>query len=195
MTYETVTLESNPANVVMSEDHKARLNELETLKAEIVSKYDSYTTDQLTFKPGPGHWNLLQVLDHIVTSEKMSAIYIKRQLNGKKYPPAPGWKAFFRYGLLKVAFKMPFKYKAPSIVDSTGKTPELNQLQDSWKTIRQELRAIIENTDEELLELGVYEHPRTGLLNMEQALNFLDIHIQHHQKQMERITGHKNFPN
>ncbi|WP_340105065.1 DinB family protein [Rhodohalobacter sp. 8-1] len=194
MTYETVTLKSNPANVVMSEDHKARLNELETLRTEIVSKYDGYTADQLTFKPEPGYWNLLQVLDHIVTSEKMSAIYIKRQLNGKKYPPPPGLKSRFRYSLLKVALKLPFRYKAPSIVDSTGKTPDLHILQESWKTIRGEIQTIIETTDEELLNLGVYEHPRAGLLNMEQALDFLDMHIRHHKKQMERITGHENFP-
>lgn len=194
MTYETVTLETNPANVVMSEDHKARLNELETLRTEIVSQYDAYTTDQLTFKPELGHWNLLQVLDHIVTSEKMSAIYIKRQLNGKKYPPPPGMKSRFRYNLLKVALKLPFRYKAPSIVDSTGKTPDLHILQESWNTIRGEIRTIIETTDEELLDLGVYEHPRAGLLNMEQALDFLDMHIRHHEKQMERITRHENFP-
>lgn len=194
MTYKTVTLEANPTTISMNEDLIARIDDLEDLRKEIVSQYDSYTTDQLTFKPDPGHWNLLQVLDHIVTSEKMSAIYIKRQLNGKKYPPPPGLKSRYRYALLKLALKLPFRYKAPSIVDSTGKTPDLHILQDSWKTIRGEIRSIVENTDEELLELGVYEHPRAGLLDMEQALHFLDMHIRHHQKQMERITGHENFP-
>jgi len=194
MTFETITLQTNPTNVLMSEDHIARLKELETLRKDIISRYDVYTTDQLTFKPDPDHWNLLQVLDHIVTSEKMSAIYIKRQLNGKKYPPAPGMKSSIRYGLLKTAFKLPFRYKAPSIVDPTGKNPDLNQLQESWKTIRQEFHTIIESTDEELLDLGVYKHPRAGLLNMEQALDFMIIHIRHHQKQIERITADEKFP-
>jgi len=194
MNYETVTLQANPTNVLMSEDHIARLNELETLRKEIVSEYDAYTTDQLTFKPEPTHWNLLQVLDHIVTSEKMSAIYVKRQLTGKKYPPPPGFKSKYRYAILKLAFKLPFRYKAPSIVDSTGKSPDLHNLQESWNTIRQEFRTIIESIDEELLDLGVYKHPRAGLLNMEQALDFMIIHIRHHQKQMERITGEEKFP-
>ena len=70
MNYETITLQANPTNVLMSEDHIARLNELETLRKEIVTQFDAYTTDQLTFKPEPTHWNLLQVLDHIVTSER-----------------------------------------------------------------------------------------------------------------------------
>jgi hypothetical protein len=194
MNFETITLQTNPTNVLMSEEHNARLKELETLRREIVSRYDAYTTDQLTFKPEPTHWNLLQVLDHIVTSEKMSAIYIKRQLTGKKYPPPPGFKSTYRYALLKLALKLPFRYKAPSIVDATGKSPDLHNLQESWKTIRQEFRTIIENTDEELLDLGVYKHPRAGLLNMEQALEFMIIHIRHHQKQIERITDDEKFP-
>ena len=194
MNYETVTLQANPTNVLMSEDHIARLNELETLRKEIVTQFDSYTTDQLIFKPEPTHWNLLQVLDHIVTSEKTSAIYIKRQLTGKKYPPAPGMKSSVRYGILKAAFKLPFRYKAPSIVDSTGKNPNLNQLRESWKTIRQEFQTIIENTDKELLDLGIYKHPRAGLLNMERTLDFMITHVRHHQKQMERITGNEKFP-
>lgn len=194
MTDKTITLEAKPTNISMNKDLIARIDDLEHLRKEIVSQYDSYSTDQLTFKPDPQQWNLLQILDHIVTSEKMSAIYIKRQLNGKKYPPSPGVKSSYRYALLKLALKLPFKYKAPSIVDSTGKTPDLKNLQESWSTIRKEIHSIVENTDEELLDLGVYKHPRAGLLDMEKALDFLDIHIRHHQKQMERIAGHENFP-
>lgn len=194
MSYKTVTLQTNPTTLSMNKNLIARIDDLEDLRKQIVSQYDAYTQNQLTFKPEPGHWNLLQVLDHIVTSEKMSAIYIKRQLNGKKYPPPPGVKSRFRYVMLKLALKLPFRYKAPSIVDSTGKTPDLHNLQENWKTIRGEIRAIIENTDEELLKLGVYKHPRTGLLDMEKALDFLDLHIRHHKKQMDRITGHERFP-
>lgn len=194
MTYETITLQANPARVFMNENHIDQLNEIETLRKDIISRYDGYTSDQLAFSPSPGQWNLLQVLDHIVTSEKMSAIYIKRQLTGKKYPPAPGTKSTVRYALLKLALKLPFRFKAPAIVDSTDKTPDYGQLQESWKTIRREFRTIIESTDEELLKLGVYNHPRAGLLNMEQALYFLNIHILHHQKQMDRITGDERFP-
>jgi hypothetical protein len=194
MTFETIRLQANPTNAIMNEDHIARLNNLETLREEIVSQYDAYTSDQLTFKPEPNHWNLLQVLDHIVTSEKMSANYIKRQLAGNKYPPATGLKSSVRYAILKLALKLPFRYKAPSIVDSTGKTTNLNNLQESWKTIRQEFRTIIESTDEEILDLGVYKHPRAGLLDMGQTLHFMEIHIRHHQKQIDRVTGHEYFP-
>ena len=194
MSYETITFEEIQPNVIMSEAHLTRFEQLEEQRRRVISRYDALTSDQLTFSPDPGHWNLLQVLDHIVTSEKMSAIYIKRQLSGKKYPPAPGLKSSFRYTLLKIAFKLPFRYTAPSIVDSTGKTPELSQLQKSWDTIRTEFRAIIESTDEELLELGVYKHPRAGLLPMSKTLDFLDFHIRHHQKQMDRISGHEQFP-
>jgi len=194
MTQEPNTFEASADSIVTSEEHLIRLDELETLRKEVVSQYDAYTSDQLTFQVNPQQWSLLQVLDHIVTAEKMSAIYIKRHLNGKKYPPAPGFKEKFRYGMLKLAFKLPFKYTAPDIVDSTGKSPDLATLQENWKTIRSELLGIVESTDKELLELGVYKHPRAGLLNMEQALDFMALHIRHHQKQIDRITSHETFP-
>jgi hypothetical protein len=178
----------------MKKECLSRLDDIEDLRRDMVSEYNSYTEQQLIFKPEPGHWNLLQVLDHIVTSEKMSSIYIKRQLTGKKYPPAPGLKSTFRFAMLRLAFKLPFRYKAPSIVDSTGKTPNLNTLKDSWKTIRQEIITITKNTDSELLDLGVFKHPRAGLLDMKRTLEFMDIHIRHHQKQIQRITGHERFP-
>ena len=171
-----------------------QLKELEQLRMDLVEKYDGYNTAQLTFQPDPAHWNLLQVLDHIVTSEKMSAIYMKRQLTAKKYPPAPGFKSTVRYIILKVALRLPFRYKAPSIVDATGKTPKLNDLKMSWEIIRGELKTIIETTDPELLELGIYKHPRAGLLDMAGALDFLARHIRHHQKQIDRITASEGFP-
>lgn len=194
MIQEPNTFKAGADYIVTSEEHLVSLDELETLRKEIVSQYDAFTSDQLTFQAHPQQWSLLQVLDHIVTAEKMSAIYIKRHLNGKKYPPSPGLKEKFRYEMLKLAFKLPFKYTAPDIVDSTGKNPNLASLQESWKTIRSELRSIVESTDKELLELGVYKHPRAGLLNMEQALDFMALHIRHHQKQMDRITSYEAFP-
>lgn len=178
----------------MKKEYLRRIDDLEVLRNDVVSEYDSYTEQQLSFQPEAGHWNLLQVLDHIVTSEKMSAIYMKRQLSAKKYPPAPGFKSSVRYKLLKLALWLPFRYKAPAIVDSSDKSPRLNDLKKSWQTIRQEIRILTENTDEELLSLGIYSHPRAGILNMEQALDFMDLHIRHHQKQIQRITGHEHFP-
>lgn len=178
----------------MKKECLSRIENLETLRENLVADYELYTDEQLMFKPSAGHWNLLQVLDHIVTSEKMSAIYMKRQLSAKKYPPTPGFKSSVRYKMLKLALWLPFRYKAPAIVDSTDKSPRLNDLKESWKTIRNEIHTLTENTDEELLALGIYNHPRAGILNMEQALDFLDLHIRHHQKQMQRITEHEEFP-
>lgn len=172
----------------------AQLKELERLRLDVLDEYELFNEEQLTFQPEPGHWNLLQVLDHLVTTEKMSAIYIKRQLTAKKYPPAPGFKSKMRYLLLKTALHLPFRYKAPAVVDSTGRTPQYFDLKENWEIIRREIETIVETTDADLLELGVFSHPRAGLLNMEQALDFLARHLRHHKKQVERIKTHEKFP-
>ncbi|MGF1670459.1 MAG: hypothetical protein ACFCU6_08425 [Balneolaceae bacterium] len=40
----------------------------------------------------------------------------------------------------------------------------------------------------------VYKHPRAGFLNIKQALEFMESHIAHHQKQIDRIMKHAAFP-
>lgn len=171
-----------------------KIQELENLRSALLNEYDSYTHDQLLFSPGQGQWNLLQVLDHLIVSEKSSSIYMKRQLSAKKYPPAPGFRSAVRYTFYKFALVLPFRYKAPEIMDSSTKNPRLEVLKENWETIRKEIQAVIESTDDDLLTLGIYEHPRTGSMNMEQTLDFLKRHIQRHQKQIRRITGHERFP-
>lgn len=194
MNRNSVQLPAPTTGTSLNKDLIERMEGLEHLRKEILTQYNAFTADQLTFKPDPGHWNVLQVLNHIIITEKMASIFIKRQLGGKKYPPAPGVKSQFRYALLKLTLKLPFRYKTSTIADSTGKTPDFGRLTESWNTIRTEIRSIIESTDSELLDLGVYEHPRAGLIDMEKVLEFLDIHIRRHQKQIERIIHDERFP-
>ena len=171
-----------------------KIQELENLRSDLINEYDSYTHDQLLFSPEQDRWNLLQVLDHLIVYEKSSSIYMKRQLSAKKYPPAPGFKSKVHYKFYKISLVLPFRYKAPVIVDSSRKTPRLEHLKENWETIRKEIKMIVETTDEDLLTLGIYEHPRTGSMNMEQTLDFLKRHILRHKKQIRRLTGHERFP-
>ncbi len=171
-----------------------KIQELENLRSGLLNEYDNYTHDQLLFRSGQDQWNLLQVLDHLIVYEKSSSIYIKRQLSAKKFPPVPGFKSTVQYNFYKFALFLPFRYKAPVIVDSSNKTPRLDVLKENWETIRKEIQMIVETTDDDLLTLGIYNHPQTGSMNMEQTLDFLKRHILRHQKQIRRITGHERFP-
>jgi len=166
-------------------------NRLETQRKEIISQYRSLTAEQLRYNPGPGEWNFLQVLRHVVTAEKQSLILIQRSLNRKESIAKTGIGSAVRHLLLKLALTLPIKYKAPKIAEVSEEYPDLEEMIDEWEQIRE----IIEKYSEEMLGKEIYRHPRAGYLNMKQALEFMEIHISHHQKQMGQIKkSQAGFP-
>lgn len=67
-------------------------------------------------------------------------------------------------------------------------------MKTEWDQVRNEFKKLIDTTESEILVKTIYRHPRAGLLNMKQTVEFLGIHISHHQKQVERICSHPSFP-
>ena len=170
-------------------------NRLETQRKENISQYRSLTIEQLRYNPGPGEWNLLQVLRHVVTAEKQSLILIQRSLNREESIAKTGIGSAVRHLLLKLALTLPMKFKAPKIAEVSEEYPDFEEMIDEWQQVREEIREIIEKYSEEMLGKEIYRHPRAGYLNMKQALEFMEIHTSHHQKQVGRIKkSQAGFP-
>ncbi|MEX2410811.1 MAG: DinB family protein, partial [Candidatus Paceibacterota bacterium] len=85
---------------------------LETQKKELISLYDSLSAEQRAFRPEPDSWNLLQVMRHIVTSERLSLAYIQRKVSSKANIPKAGIGSLARFLILQLAFYLPLKFKA-----------------------------------------------------------------------------------
>ena len=167
---------------------------IEEQKSDILSLYDSLSTEQLRYNPEPGKWNLLQVIRHLVTAEKQSLIYIQRKLARQETVDATGKGAAFRHLILRIALWLPIKFKAPKIADVSEDYPDYETMKQEWNEVRSEFQEIIENSDDAVLAKALYRHPRAGLLNIKQALQFIGIHVSHHQKQMDRIMQSSGFP-
>lgn len=167
---------------------------MENQKAEIFAELDSLNDEQRKFSTAPEKWNSLQVALHLMTSEKLSLIYMRRKANSNEILETSGFLSKLRMLVLKLAFSLPFKYTAPRITDSTGKEPEYEKLKSDWNTVRSELKSLIQDLDDEILRSEILKHPRVGMINMKQALDFMLTHIEHHQKQIKRIIDHPSFP-
>lgn len=167
---------------------------MEDQQVEIFADLDSLTDEQRKFSTAPEKWNSLQVALHLMTSEKLSLIYMKRKANSNEQLDSSGVLSKLRMLVLKLAFSFPFKYTAPRITDSTGKEPEYEKLKSDWKTVRSELKSLIKQLDDETLRSEILKHPRVGMINMKQALNFMVTHIDHHKKQIKGIINHPSFP-
>lgn len=167
---------------------------IENRRLSICEEVDRYSTNQLMFSPAEGEWNVLQVMDHICQSERLSHAYMKRSLSKKERPGKAGFRSAFRLFLLKTAFKLPFSYKSPSIADPSGKELNYGNLKKDWESVREGLRQLIDKNDGEDLARLIYNHPVAGLMNMKQALEFMDNHLARHEVQIRNLLTHPGLP-
>jgi uncharacterized damage-inducible protein DinB len=167
---------------------------LETQKKEVISLYDSLSAEQRAFNPASDAWNLLQVLRHIVTSERLSLAYIQRKISSQSNIQKAGIGARVRSTLLKIALYLPIKFKAPKVAQVDETHPDYESMKSEWDQVRYGFQELIDSIDPETLAKAIYRHPRAGMLNMHQAVEFMETHISHHIKQMERIRSHSSFP-
>lgn len=169
-------------------------NRIEKQRNEILARLDPLTDRQLHYSLGPDKWNPLQIVFHLMTGEKLSVIYIKRKTGSDSKIPKSGILSKFHLFLLRLAFISPFKFKAPKLTDATNKGPDYEKLKSDWQNVREELKSLIEELENDTLKSKLFKHPRVGMLNMKQALEFMRTHLAHHKKQIVQIMNHPEFP-
>jgi len=172
----------------MKEKTRLLFDRLEARRGRIIVRYSRLSAEQLQFKPDPDQWNLLQVMRHLVTAEQQSVKLIRRNLVRHENFVRSGWGASTRHLILKIALRLPLKFKAPKIAEVKEESPDFEQMKSEWESVRNDLKKILTESDSSTLSKALYKHPRAGYLNISQALEFMDEHIAHHQKQIDRLV-------
>ncbi len=167
---------------------------LEKQRQKMQTLYKEFNNEQLRFKPEPESWSMLQVLRHLVTAESQSLKLIKRKISRADELASVNVQARGRALLLKIALALPLKFKAPKIADVQEEAPDFEELLNEWNSVRNGFHELLTESDDKNFVKTVYKHPRAGYLSFKHAIEFMEDHIRHHQKQIERIRGDRNFP-
>lgn len=167
---------------------------LEALKGSVLNEFKNYSDKQLQFRPDAESWNLLQVLEHLVLAEKMTLLSIRKGLSRGDRVRNQSAGSKLRMMALKIALFLPLKFKAPKMVEVGNSGKGFRELSKDWDIVREQIRELLAGANEEALRKELFLHPRAGMLTIPQALDFLKSHLQHHQKQIESIKSHQNFP-
>lgn len=173
-------------------------NRLEHQRSDVIRTISNLSEEERRYRPGAGEWNLLQVMRHLITAEQQSLIYIQRNIGRAEDVPRSGLGSAFRHLLLKIALTLPLKFKAPKIAEVSEENPDFETMKAEWDAVRNDLQELIHECSDDTLAKALYRHPRAGYLNIKQALEFMETHITHHQKQIKRIMSdssfHSSFP-
>jgi hypothetical protein len=163
-----------------------RLEENRAVLYKIIEDQPEYIH---TFKPQSQQWSVLEICYHLIKSEDLSLIYLKKKLHYGTNIPSSGLIASLRSIYLNWALRLPFNYKAPSRVSEFPENLNWVELSNQWLKIRNEMKVLLLDLPDRFENSLVYKHPLAGRLTIDQMLNFFKVHIQRHQNQIVKTIG------
>lgn len=150
------------------------------------AKLSSYPEEIFQVTPPISGWSYSEVYSHIFDSSLLSLIALNNCIIGKgeDKPTHFAVKLILFFGALPPAKK----YKVPKrLIDRVQKISKTEAL-DFILEFEDDLK----NTYPEIAKADKHaktKHPRLGYLNAKQWLRFIEIHLKHHLKQLNRIEN------
>jgi hypothetical protein len=160
---------------------------LEAQKAAMLARVSAWPAELQTRNPVEGEWSALQVLDHLVRTERgMCAMSAK----GLAAPQKIGVKDRVGFAMVERVFRSRRRVKVPEPVKHfilPGEGLELRRIEDAWGEVRETLAKLM--CEAEGCRDGVFRHPVGGWMSFGQVLRFFSVHMVHHGYQLERIES------
>ena len=142
-------------------------------------------------RPSPENWSVVQLVNHLILAEEMSLAYIQKKYPAVESVPLEGLKQKLAMKAMKLAQRSSKKFKAPGPVGQPEENSTMEELQQKWKKVQDELATFLENYPEKYVKRLLYKHPFAGRLTLGQMMQVHVYHIERHHAQIERIL--KNF--
>ena len=164
-----------------------QFDKLEIQRRNLLSLISSLSAEQLHAHLD-GKWSIAQIFSHLISSERLSVIYLNKKILGINETPQTGMKEEVIMIVLKISQRLPFKFKAPKVLaENTITHLTAEQLMEAWEKTRSDLRAVLLRFQDDQLKRKVYKHPIAGMLNIRQALQFFWEHVNHHTPQIKKL--------
>ena len=169
-----------------------KVAKLEHEKQTMLKKVEGLSIKQLNQQPEANSWSAGQVIDHLLGAENKVMDYIEKKIQDPTVLKPASLKTKLRSTILNISLKSSIKFKAPKAVAIAAENNDLVQLTNDWNQTRERLNKLLKNLDKSLLDKEIFRHPTAGRINMYQTLEFMTLHINHHQMQIDSILNKIN---
>ena len=170
----------------MNTDLNQRFERLEATRVSVVARLEGRDRGLLNRPREDGGWSVLQVLHHVITAESGTLRYTsKKMLGGTKLPRA-GLGSRMRLLALKGAMVSPLRFRAPAITANVPDEADPAKVLALWQETREGWGKLLGEFPEELLDRVVFRHTLVGLMGLADTLDFLQTHLDHHVRQVDR---------
>lgn len=148
----------------------------------------SWPEASLKTQPDLGGWCALEVVDHILNSEKGTLGYVlKKTSSGFEGLQDGTPENDAASAQLNAALESDSKWGAPAVLPPPDPNLDLPGLGAQWSGVHAKMEQWIAAFPQEFENKLVFRHPLAGRLTLAQTLGFLQRHIAHHRFQLERI--------
>ncbi|MCJ0741711.1 DinB family protein [Pedobacter montanisoli] len=159
---------------------------IQLLTAKYRAVLETLNPEQFTETPPLGGWSYAEVYNHIFDSSLLSMMAISNCIKGQGTKGSTPFKV--KMVLLWGKFPSGKKIKAPERIESRVKKISIEaarQLITDFEIMFEKHFSLIKTADPSVK----VKHPVLNLLNARQWVRFIQIHLKHHLKQIERIEN------
>lgn len=177
----------------MNSTLRKKFENLEVVTAHLIKEVSGLSSATYHFNPSNGKWSVSQILTHLLVAERLSLSYMKKKALSIDSLDDTGLSESLKFLVLVISQHVPLKYKAPAILrDSTSKPLSFGELVRQWQELRNEMKTFLETIEDHQVRKKIYKHPRVGMLNVCQGIQFLADHLHHHYPQVKSIIKSRN---
>lgn len=173
----------------MNKKIEDKLNLLEDTRYKMLKVLSRVDMKKLDTPPAQGKWSVAQIIYHLNKAESNSVIYVGKKMHDLQNLKKTGLIEAFKLWLVKLAFVLPFKYKAPSVLGDMPGNVEYNTIVTEWGETRKRLKELVASLPEDMLSKNVFKQPTAGRLNIYQMLDFMQAHFNRHLKQVNKLIA------
>src|SRR5581483_6186009 len=94
----------------------AKVSLLEITRISLLERLESVDIKKLNTPPSTGKWSVAQIIYHLNKAESNSVIYVGKKMLDIKNLKRSGLYEKLKMAVVKLAFILPVKYKAPSVL-------------------------------------------------------------------------------
>jgi hypothetical protein len=165
----------------------SRLDRLERRRTALLGRVAPLRPEQLGYRPGPERWHVLDILEHLIIIEERVLGAVDTRPG--PLPAAERLRGALRLAGLRLYLRSGGKIRAPTRAILPQGGVGLAELRERWDRVRAGYRTALEAFDRTDLLRPMMKHPVIGKLTPTQTLAFLDAHLAHHERQIDRLRG------
>lgn len=146
-----------------------------------------WSPKQLQNRPAEGAWSALEVVDHLMRTERSIGDAARTYLPEKR---SVSVEERARFLAISAMFRMPTRVRVPAAVSQIlpSDTPSLDVLTEQWEQEGRRWHELLGSPLAADASFAAMRHPASGWISLRGALHFVAVHTRHHEFQLDRIA-------